>query len=115
MIVRIAVAALFVFHGVMRIVHGQVGTLGPFLESNGFPFGIAWAWAVTIIEIGGGVMLALGRYTAPLAAYFIVEVGIGIWLVHWKTGWFAGGPGRNGMEFSVLLLACLISILLGKK
>lgn len=115
MVVRIAVAAMFIIHGVMRIVENAVGPFGPFLESRGLPFGLAWAWAVTIIEIVGGTLLALGRYTAPLAAYFIIQTALGIWWVHWQAGWFVVGLGRNGMEYSVLLIACLIAVLLGKK
>lgn len=115
MVVRIAVAAMFIIHGVARIVNNAVTPFGPFLEAQGFPYGLAWAWAVTLIEIGGGTLLALGRYTSILAAYFIVQTALGIWLVHWQAGWFVVGPGRNGMEYSVLLIACLVAILLGRK
>lgn len=114
-VIRIAVAAMFIIHGVARVYYEQVSGLGPFLEARGLPFGLAWAWAVTIIEIVGGILLALGRYTAPLAAYFILQTALGIWWIHWKQGWFVVGLGRNGMEFSVLLIACLVAILLGKK
>jgi putative oxidoreductase len=115
MVVRIAVAAMFIIHGVARILNDAVTPFGPFLEAQGFPYGIVWAWAVTLIEIVGGTLLALGRYTSVLAAYFIVQTALGIWLVHWKAGWFVVGLGRNGMEYSVLLIACLVAILLGKK
>jgi putative oxidoreductase len=115
LIVRVAVAAIFVTHGVARLVNGAVAPFGPFLESQGFPMGIVWAWAVTLIEIVGGVLLALGRYIAPLAAYFILQTALGIWLVHWKAGWFVVGLGRNGMEYSVLLIACLVAILVDRR
>jgi putative oxidoreductase len=97
-IVRIATAAMFIIHGSARIAGVAVGSLGSFLESHGLPFGIAWAWAVTVSEILGGASLALGRYVVPLSAYFIGQTALGIWLVHWKAGWFVVGPGRNGMS-----------------
>lgn len=114
-LIRIAVAALFVIHGVARVIADGVTPFGGFLNSRGFPAGLAWAWAVTIMEIGGGILLAIGRYSAPLAAYFIAQTALGIWLVHWSAGWFVVGLGRNGMEYSVLLIVCLAAVLLGKR
>lgn len=115
LLIRVAVAAMFIIHGIARIVHDGVTPFGVFLDSRGFPVGLAWAWAVTLIEISGGALLALGRYSAPLAAYFIVQTALGIWLVHWTSGWFVVGLGRNGMEYSVLLIVCLTAVLIGKR
>jgi len=36
---------------------------------------------------------------------------IGIWQSHWPL-WFVVGPGEEGMEYSVLLIACFFSVLL---
>ena len=36
---------------------------------------------------------------------------MGIVLVHGPEGWFVVGMGRNGVEFSVLLLAALASFI----
>jgi len=35
----------------------------------------------------------------------------GIVTVHFQEGWFVVGAGRNGMEFSFILIAVLLAIL----
>ena len=45
-----------------------------------------------------------------LAVWFIVQLSMGIYLIHWAAGWFVVGAGRNGMEFSALLILCLLVI-----
>lgn len=37
---------------------------------------------------------------------------MGIVLVHAPHGWFVVGAGRNGMEYSVLLIVCLLLLAL---
>jgi putative oxidoreductase len=48
----------------------------------------------------------------PLCAWFAFQLLMGIYLIHGRVGWFVVGAGRNGMEFSVLLLLCLVVIAL---
>ena len=55
-------------------------------------------------------LLGLGQYAVPLAGYFIVGLAVGIALVHAPSGWFVVGLGRNGMEYSVLLIVCLVAV-----
>jgi len=35
--------------------------------------------------------------------------------VHFPDGWFMAGGGRNGMEYSVLLILCLVVIVLDQR
>ena len=49
-------------------------------------------------------------FVRPLAAWFAFQLAMGIYLIHGRIGWFVVGAGRNGMEFSVLLLVCLLVI-----
>jgi putative oxidoreductase len=105
-------------HGVGRIYFGIVGGFGEFLTLNGFPLGFYLAWAITIFEIVGSILIAVGFYVAPLAAVFAAHLLCGIYLVHFKEGWFTVGAGRNGAEFSVLLIASFITLAIsyyGKK
>ena len=105
------VAALFmVIHGIARASLGIVDDFGGFLEATGFPFGTVIAWLLTLVEIGGGLLLASGRFVRPLAVWFAVQLAVGIALVHGPEGWFVVGAGRNGMEYSVLLIAVFAAV-----
>jgi putative oxidoreductase len=106
-VLRIAVALLLIIHGIARIWLGIVDDFGDFLDSLGFPFGVVIAWIITLVEIGGGITLAVGFFVRPLAIWFAVQLLIGIALVHVSEGWFVVGAGRNGMEYSVLLIVAL--------
>ena len=35
---------------------------------------------------------------------------VGIAMVHAREGWFVVGAGRNGAEYSVLLIVCLLCV-----
>ena len=109
-IIRLTVAALLFVHGAARISHGGVDDFGGFLGSQGFPLGFYIAWAITLFELVASVMLAVGFYTWVIALLFALELAAGVAMVHWKEGWFVVGAGRNGMEYSALLIASLLAI-----
>jgi len=110
-LVRLAVAGIIAAHGWARLLAGGVVPFGGFLEAQGLPYGVAIAWAITVYEIAGTPLLAWGRrFAAPLALLYAAIYATGIVLVHAKAGWFVVGLGRNGMEFSVLLITCLVAL-----
>lgn len=106
---RIAVATLLFIHGAYRIYDGGVPGFGEWLGSQGLPLGVVIAWTVTIMELVATVVLASGRFVPQLALYFSLVLTAGIILVHGKEGWFVVGGGRNGMEYSVLLIVVLLA------
>lgn len=108
--IRVVLAALMFIHGATRISNGTVDGFGEFLGMQGFPLGFYLAWAITIFELVGSVLLAAGVYTWIMALAFAVHLTAGIVLVHWKEGWFVVGAGRNGIEYSVLLVASFAAI-----
>ena len=108
---RIAVALIFVSHGVQRsMIYKTVDQFGGFLDSKGFVIGFYLAWFITVFELIGGTLLALGRYTRYISAGLVIHQIMGIALVHAKNGWFVVGAGTGGMEYSVLLIFALVVI-----
>lgn len=108
-LLRCTLALLLLLHGIARVLHGTVSDFGAWLSSLGLPFGLAIAVFVTAWELIATWLLAFGprRWLTPLCAVFIAIYACGIWLVHAPAGWFVVGAGRNGSEYSVLLIACL--------
>ena len=109
-ILRVGTALLLIIHGIARAWLGIVDDFGVVLGVWGFPAGLTLAWTITIVEIVGGSLLAAGMFVLPLCAWFAFQLLMGIYLIHGRVGWFVVGAGRNGVEYSVLLMLCLIVI-----
>jgi len=107
--IRLGLAALLFVHGIARVLAGGVAPFGAFLDAQGIPFGPGVAWCVTVFELAAAPLLAWGRWVTPIALVFCAIYACGIWLVHAPAGWFVVGLGRNGMEYSVLILLCLLA------
>lgn len=108
-LLRLAVSSVFVIHGIARTLNGTVGGFGEFLGTWGFPAGVLVAWTITIVEVVGGAALAAGYAVRWLTAWFTLQIAAGIVMVHAFSGWFVVGAGRNGAEYSVLIVACLVA------
>ena len=108
-LVRWVLATLLFIHGLARVLAGGVAPFGAFLDAQGFPAGLVLAWAVTVFELVAAPVLAWGRWVTPVALVFAAIYACGIWLVHAPAGWFVVGLGRNGAEYSVLIIACLLA------
>lgn len=110
--VRIALAVLLFIHGAFRASHWDpyVTGFGEWLSSIGFPEGFYWAAAVTLYELIAPFFILARRFVTLACLGHMVIVGLGLVLVHWPAGWFVVGAGRNGMEYSVLLLVALAAV-----
>ncbi len=107
---RIAVGLMLAAHGVSRLQEGTVNGFGEFLDSKGFMIGPAIAWFLTIFEIVGGLLMAAGVLVQWMAIVFIIELVMGIILVHAQNGWFVVGRTAGGIEYSVLLVLVLLTV-----
>lgn len=106
-IIRIAAAGNMLIHGISRVTTGGVVSFDGYLVSLGFPS--YSAFIITGFELIAAVLIILNRWTSILSIIFCLELIMGIILVHGPEGWFVVGHGRNGSEYSVLLILCLIS------
>jgi putative oxidoreductase len=112
LMLRLAVASVFLIHGGARWSLGIVKSFSAYFAALGMPFPEAWPWIVTLVELIGGALLAAGIFVRPLCAWFFLQIAVGIVTIHAKAGWFVVGAGRNGAEYSALILACLAIVFL---
>jgi putative oxidoreductase len=110
LLLRVVTAALFMAHAAVRIADGTIPRFGGFLESKGFPAGVAWVWAITITELVAGTLLIAGRYVRWAASALFAIAAVGIVLIHRHLGWFVGEHGTGGSEYSVALMAMLVVV-----
>jgi putative oxidoreductase len=81
---------------------------GIYLNSLGFVIGAILAWVITIGEIVSGTILAVGHKVKQCAIFHTLIVASGIILLHLSNEWLVVGHCRNGIEYSVLILAVLL-------
>jgi putative oxidoreductase len=109
-LLRIALGAMFLAHGLLKVlVFGFAGTAG-FFESVGFPGFLAYI--VAPVEVLAGFALLVGLRTRLVAAA-TVPVLLGAALVHLGNGWVFSAP-NGGWEYPVYLaVAAVAQSLLG--
>jgi putative oxidoreductase len=110
-LLRIGTAILFMLHAVVRVLTpGSIAQFGRAMTHFGFPNGVGVVWALTVFEVGGGLLMILGVKTRVMASGFAVILLTGIVLIHRRLGWFVGEHGTGGSEYSVALLLALLVI-----
>jgi putative oxidoreductase len=110
LVLRLTLAVLLAAHGWMRLLAGGVVPFGDWLTSQGFGYGFYLAAAITAYEILATVFYAAGKWLWQFSGVFVLIYSCGLVLVHAPSGWFVVGAGRNGMEYSVLLIVTLSCI-----
>ena len=109
-VARVATALLFMTHAVARIALGTIPQFGKFMESVGFPQGVAVVWAITLVELVAGTLMILNRQVRYAATALFVIAATGIVLIHRHLGWFVGEHGTGGSEYSVALMLLLVVV-----
>jgi len=105
---RVASGALFIAHGLTKLLVFTIpGTVG-FFESLGIP-GI-FAYLTILAELGGGALLIAGVAVRPISLA-LIPVLLGAWWVHSGNGWSFSAEG-GGWEVPAFWAVAQVSILL---
>lgn len=91
LLLRVTVGGLLVPHGAAKLFGGGVTGTAGMLGGLGFQPATLWAVGLIGLEFAGGIMLALGLLTRPVAAAVVVFMAVAFF-IHWPAWfWNAGG------------------------
>ncbi len=112
---RMMMGIIFILHAAVRIYNNTLPGFGNFLEDKGFPMGFYLAWAVTMFELIGGIMMFLRYLVRVFCLGEIIILITGIVTVHAEHGWFVVGRSLNGIEYSIVLITILTAIFIAER
>lgn len=112
-LLRLIVVIILLMHGIPGMFDNGINDFGKlYLNEAGFaPIGVPLAWAIKLSHIVCAFCFLFNRYIKPAAIVTIIVLIAGIVMVHFKEGWYVVGGGRNGVEFNLLLIFVLLTIM----
>jgi putative oxidoreductase len=91
-IVRVAVGWNMIVHGYGKIMRGMEKQAEN-LVHDGVGGGVLLAQFLTVVELGGGIFIALGLFTRFWAAACAIELGYITFVLYWHNGFSWTGRG----------------------
>jgi len=118
-VLRLAVGAVFVAHGAQKLLSAAGGGL-PETASAFADLGLTPVWPVALliglVELAGGLLLICGALTRWVSPVLALATAVAVWKIHLPNGFFMNwslAPGQgHGYEFSLALIAALVSLML---
>jgi putative oxidoreductase len=124
-VLRIALAVVFVMHGSNKLFGMWAGPgVGPGGLQNtaaqyaalGLHPEFLLAVLAGVIQFVGGLLIGVGVLTRWASAALVLYLALGIWKEHVHWGFFLnwiGTPGRGqGVEYSIVLIGALVCLVL---
>jgi len=111
-LIRVATGLFFVPHGLQKLFGFWGGNLvktGEGFAKFSLEPGLFWATYIGCLELFGGMLLAIGLFTRPVALLFAGFMVVAAFHVNITRGWFWTG---GGMELPLYLLLIFLAILI---
>src|SRR6266852_6456963 len=111
-IFRVAYGAFYIPHGCQKLFGwfgGNIAGTAKGMAAAGIEPGMIWAYYIGTLELVGGVLVAIGFLTRPVAALFFGFMFVAAFHVNWKLGYFWTS---RGMEMALLSLILSLVILI---
>ena len=105
--IRIVTGLMLVPHGVGKFTNAQtVTTVTGLLHKLGLEPATPLFWFLASLEAFGGLLVAIGLFTRPVAFVIFVEMMVISFAVYWPNGYFAGARGyEHTLLWGLMFLA----------
>jgi len=100
---RVALGIIFFYHGYPKLARMGAGMQGLFVQ-HGLPG--YFVYIAGVLEVFGGLLLAVGLFTRIAALLLAIEMGVAIWKVHSSGGYLA----VHNYEFQLALLTACFAL-----
>jgi putative oxidoreductase len=84
-IIRVTAGLMLLPHGWPKLF-GGVERFAEGLARRGFEPAVPFAYLVAFLETGGGILIAIGLFTRPIAAAIAIQMAVITFGVHWSDG-----------------------------
>lgn len=125
LVIRLALAVVFLAHGSHEVFGlfsgsgagpGGLSASAAVFSAAGLPQPFLIAVTQGVIELVASVLLLAGFFTRTASFALLVSVVVSAWKMRWPWGFFlnwTNAPDRgHGLEYSILLAAALIALML---
>jgi putative oxidoreductase len=103
LVLRLSLGLIFFTHGYPKLAHSGSGMQAFFIQ-HGLPG--YFVYVSGVLEVFGGVLLALGLFTRGAALVLAIEMGVAIWKVHSSGGYLA----VHNYEFPLAMLTASFAL-----
>jgi putative oxidoreductase len=111
-ILRLGIGAAFILHGYPKLFPAGPGGFAGLLQNLGFPGPVFLAYAVSILEFGGGIAMVLGLFVRYIGVLMVMEMIVTSSRVKMPRGVSFIFPKGTGWELDFLLLIIALALVL---
>lgn len=104
LVLRVVLGVIMIGHGYPKIAGGLSHHV-QMVRGLGLPGWLAYFSAAS--EFFGGILVVLGLFTRFAALSIVIDLGVAIWKVHWKSGLL----GNGGYQFPLTLAAVAFALI----
>lgn len=106
LMLRVVFAALFLLHGIHKVIHG-VGWMEGLLQGAGLPAFLRYG--VFVGEVLAPILLIIGLFTRPAGALIAATMVFALFLVHFPNDFVISEQG-GGLQIELQLLFLFLGV-----